>query len=771
MALDAGVRLGPYEVLGPVGSGGMGEVYRARDTRLERDVAIKVLPPHLATDPMAVERFRREAQAVAALSHPNIVGIFDVGSEGATSFVVTELLTGETLRARLAAGPLAAGQALEIARQVAAGLAAAHRKGIVHRDLKPENVFVTTDGNVKLLDFGLAKRSPLGDGTPDETGTGGSGPGSHVTALAATTPGTIVGTVGYMSPEQVRGQETDARTDVFSFGSVLVEIVTGRRAFAGSTTADTMAAIVRDQPPDVSGVPGMPGELSRLIRRCLEKRPADRFDSAVALASALDAVPRGSSSGTGVGQPDPGELSLAVLPFDDLSPDRDNEFFADGLAEEVITDLSRIQGLRVISRASTMQLKGRVRDVRSIGQELNVSYLIGGSVRKAGNRLRITAQLIDAGRDTHLWSAKFDGTLDDIFDIQEKVSRAIVDELKVTLTPEESRDMAARPIGDPRAYESYLRARGQVMRFTADGLDEALREVERATELVGENVLLLAVRGDIYWQRFNLGLAADVSQLDRIEAVAQQIQGLEPGSAHAERLMAFVDVHRDRPTDGLRRLQRAVAIDPNDSFSASLFVALSGLMGKPDLARPTAERLLDRDPLQAFNHIMVGLAAYLGGDLDAALRHLERGFRMDPSNPVAGVTLGKALAAGGRREEALAVLDRIEREQPDNRATWLCQVLKWGLTGQLEPLVGHLTAERRAWSRGDPEWSLLLAEAFALTGDRDRAFEWIEAAVARGLFNHPYLSSGSPFLAALRDDPRWPPLLARVRGEWERLDR
>ncbi|HEV2063115.1 MAG TPA: serine/threonine-protein kinase, partial [Thermoanaerobaculia bacterium] len=380
MTFPAGTRLGPYEILAPIGAGGMGEVFKARDTRLQRLVAVKVLAPRVADDPEALARFEREARTVAALSHPNILAIHDVGREGGIVYAVMELLEGETLRARLAAGPLSAGLARETATQIARALAAAHERGIVHRDLKPENVFLTNDGLVKVLDFGLARHVVEEDR--------GRGDTASPTVSGRTRPGTVLGTAGYMAPEQVRGQAADARADVFAFGAVLYEMLAGARAFPGETAMDAMVAIVRDEPKPLPG--GEP--LAGVALRCLEKEPDRRFSSGRDLAAALQVIPASGASSVSSRVSEPAQASIAVLPFRNVSGNPESEYFSDGITEDIINALMKIDALRVAARTSSFAFKGQSADVRQIGERLGVRHVLEGSVRQAGGRLRVTAQ-------------------------------------------------------------------------------------------------------------------------------------------------------------------------------------------------------------------------------------------------------------------------------------------------------------------------------------------------------------------------------------------
>ena len=452
----------------------MGEVWRARDSKLGREVAIKTLPEEFAQDEERLARFEREAKLLASLNHPNIATIHGLEEDNGTRFLVLELVEGDTLADRLNRGAIPIEESLELALQVAEAVEAAHEKGVIHRDLKPANIKVTPDGQVKVLDFGLAKAS-LGDGA-------GADPANAATiSIELTQPGTVLGTPAYMSPEQARGYSTDARTDIWSFGCVLYEMLTGRQTFAGPTTVDVVSALVTAA-PEWELLPNQtPPTLSSLLKRCLEKDVQQRLPRIEEGRVELEQVVSASRAPVGTLEegsqlfPNPGEKSIAVLPFTNMSSDLEQDYFSDGLTEEIIADLSQLGGLRVISRTSVMRLKDTTKDLKTIGRELNVRFLLEGSVRKAGNSLRVTAQLIDVATDAHLWAEKYSGTLDDVFAIQEQLSQTIVGELELTLSPEEERRIAERPIDDGKAYACYLQATQELYRVSDESLNRAVQ--------------------------------------------------------------------------------------------------------------------------------------------------------------------------------------------------------------------------------------------------------------------------------------------------------
>ena len=755
MALAPGTLLGPYEILAPIGAGGMGEIYRAADARLGRHVAIKVLPAAVASDDARLRRFQLEARATSALNHPNILVVHDVGTHQGAPYLVTELLEGVTLRDRLAGGALPSGMVVELAAQIASGLAAAHATGIVHRDLKPENVFVTRDGRAKILDFGLAKQAPaFALAGQTELPTGEFVPGTE--------EGAILGTVGYMSPEQARGEPADQRSDIFSFGCILYEMLGGRRAFAGDSAVETLNAILKDDPPRLAG-PGIsiPEDLANIVARCLSKRPEARFDSAAELAVALHRLsPLSTPDGTHSAL---AERSLVVLPFADLSPQRDNEYFSDGLTEEIIGDLARIGSLRVISRTTAMSLKQAPKSVPALARELGVRYVLEGSVRRAGNNLRISAQLVDSSSDTQLWSEKFSGTLDDVFDIQERVARAIAEALKVKLTASEDRRMARRPITSIQVYDCYLKARSAFNKYSAAGLREAERLLLEGLKVAGENALLLAGLGRVHVECVGACLEGEEG-LEEAEAFARRALALDAECGPALLTLGIAQHLRGNLAETVRLLKRALQSDPNDADTLWWLVWIGAWnTGQAREAMHAARRLVEVDPGSPLSHGAVGFVHFVEGHFEEALAASE-GQAVDLWWRW---TRALILVSAGRDAEALSVLEPVEPEEAFFVARDYALLLKFALKGERHRFPEVLRPEFLRMAELDACTAVFVAMGYSLLGDTDTALGWLEKAVPRGYFNYPFLCTHDRFTAPLRGHPRFERLLDVVKRQWE----
>ncbi|HEX6209710.1 MAG TPA: protein kinase [Methylomirabilota bacterium] len=656
MPLPSGSRLGPYEIIAPLGAGGMGEVYRARDPRLGRDVAIKVVPHAAGADgsrPLSkderMQRFEQEARAVAALSHPNVVAIFDIGA-GETPFLVTELLEGETLRAVVERGALPVPRAIDVALQLVAGLTAAHERGIVHRDLKPENVFITSDSRVKILDFGLARHVSEG-GRDEESMT-----------RPQTAHGTVLGTLGYMAPEQLRGLEADHRADLFATGAILFEILTGRRAFRRETPADTISAVLNDPPSALDFGDGVPPGLARIVRRCLEKAPADRFQSARDLAVAIESVSGISGVGSMPAAPD-GRLeptsSIAVLPFVNLSADAENQYFSDGLAEDLINALTRLSGLRVVSRTSSFRYRGHDADVREIGRDLGVGAILEGSVRRAGRRLRVTAQLSNTADGYHLWSERYDREISDVFEIQDEIVEAIVGALAPALVGE-ARTAVRRPTENLAAYELYLKGRHFWNQRSPAVMGTAIRCFEEAIALDQGYALAYTGLADCYSILRVYGWTpVEHSQPRALNAVTRAL-ALDPDLPEAHFSKALYTFHFEPHWRQAREsFEAALAASPRMAAAEAYFALFLATEYSVQEARERLDRALALDPHSPMVGFLAAAASCLIGDFAAGERHAARALELAPESLGARWPQTVALLANGKIDEAIAAGERV----------------------------------------------------------------------------------------------------------------
>ncbi len=772
------MRLGAFEILAPLGAGGMGEVYRAKDTRLGREVAVKVVSERLTDDPNALAQLEREARAVAALSHPNIVALHDFNRDNGIAFAVMELLEGEPLDRHLATEDLPWRRALEIGAAIADGLASAHAKGFVHRDLKPANIFITRDGLVKILDFGLAHRDPCRSKSqtiaapgPDET-----------------EPGAILGTVGYMSPEQVKGDPADHRTDIFSLGCVLYEVLTGRKPFRGDTSAETLAAILRDHPSELAAVGRtFPPRIDALVRRCLEKNPDYRFQSARDLAFAMREIlsdseglpssarttPRRMAVGRGPNLfvacllvviaavfwfdararsllvPGGGARirSLAVLPLTNLSGNREQEYFADAMTEELTTRLAKLGNWRVTSRTSVMGYRGTQKKMAEIARELGVDAVIEGSVIREGSRVKITAQLIDARTDRHIWADTYERELESVLSIQNDVAREIASEVDVKLTPEGNAALvAATRHVVPSAYDAYVRGRHAWDKRGESDLHEAIRFFQASIDADPTYAPAHAGIADSYAQ---LGYGSYISPEDafpRARAAARKALELDPTLAEAHASLGFALMYYDWNFSGAEaEYKRAIQLNPNypiaHQWYAYLLMAIERPLGEAEREIAAAKSL---DPLSVPINIDRAYILHYFGRNDEALRSVRLALEMNPKYAPGYFWLGRIYTSEGRYGDAETALQNIGPLRTWTPAMAVRGYLyaKSGRSREARTVLGEFDDLVR---QGRYASGYAIAVIYAGLGDRERVFSYLDAAYRER----------SHWLVWLKRDPRW----------------
>jgi serine/threonine-protein kinase len=761
--LASGMRLGPYQILAPLGRGGMGEVYRARDVRLDREVAVKVVPEQLAQDVDRLARFEREAKAVAALAHPNILALYDVGQEQGVPFAVTELLEGITLRSRLAAAAVPWREALEIGAAVADGLAAAHAKGIIHRDIKPENVFVTTDGRVKILDFGLA-RVQIPPSSELETAS---------YSPCHTDPGTVVGTVGYMSPEQLRGLLVDARSDLFSVGCVLYELVAGRRPFHGRTPAETAAAILHEEPPLLASLtPQLPPEVEGVIRHCLAKEPGQRVPSARDLAFALRALLSGSDSAaplppTALHRPKPHRRrreaisSLAALPLANTNVGPETEYLSDGITESIINLLSQIPGLRVMARSTAFRFKGRDGDAQEVGRALKVRAVLTGQLFQRDNRLIIKMELVDVKDGSQLWGEHYNRELSDILSIEKAIAQEIANTLRLRLTGEQKRRLSRPRTENAEAYRCYLQGRHHWNKRTAEGLKKSIKLFEQAIDIDPTYALAYTGVADAYLNLGGWGHVAFREAYPRAKAAAARALAIDESLAEAHVSLAMVQKEYDWDWTGAgRAYERALQLNPNYAVAHQWYGEYLAAVGRHSEAIAAFKRAIDLDPLSLIIHASLGRHGYyFARQYDQAIAQLQKTLDMDDNFWVGRLWLGWTYAYIGRLSEALAELHTARRL--DNNLEIVAALGYAYARGGQRIEAQQVLDELQQMSRQRYVSPMLGALIAVGMGENEQAFGWLEQCYADRAQMMSELKA-EPAFDPLRADPRFADLLRRV---------
>jgi len=704
-----------YRVTSKLGSGGMGVVYEAEDTKLGRHVALKFLPAELAQDADSLSRFQREARAASALNHPGICTVHAIDEHEGQHFIAMELLEGETLAERIRKGPFELGALLDLGTQIADALESAHSKGIVHRDLKPANIFVTPRGQAKILDFGLAKierARPAG-------GTEHSEAPTAVQPNELTTAGTTMGTVSYMSPEQARGQLTDARTDLFSLGTVLYQMATGVLPFQGETSAVVFEAILNREPPPITHlVPALPAELGRLLEKALEKDRALRYQSATELKTDLLRLRRKTDSG-GKRAAEPGEAksgaqkaaqkSIAVLYFENLSGQKEDEYLRDGVTEDIITELSKIKGLKVLSRQAVLPFRDKPVATAQVGQQLRAAGVLAGSIRRGGNRLRISAQLVDVESDALLWSERYDREMADVFEVQDEIARKIAEALRVTLSPQEQEALAAKPTENAQAYDLYLRGRSYARRQVRQDLEFALQLFENAVAQDPGFALAYAAMATVCAVYHDLH-GREASWLGRAREAAAKAIALQPDLPEARVAQAWIH-YATGENEATLSVVGSVIERKRDTEGAYYLLLLALFStGRYQEIAATAEAAIEASGADYNVYVPIQNALGALGKHDALQKMRQRAalafeahLSQAPEDARARILLAGAYAAVGRNDEATREADLAMVLRPNdanvhyNAACTFCTMSK---------KAEALAALGRAWKAGfrDPDW-------------------------------------------------------------------
>jgi non-specific serine/threonine protein kinase len=769
-----GQTISHYRVLEKLGGGGMGVVFKAEDSRLHRAVALKFLPEAMASDAVALDRFQREAQAASALNHPHICTIHDVGEDEGSPFIVMEYLQGQTLQELLGEKALGVDEMIRLTIQIADALAAAHAKGIVHRDIKPANIFVTERGDAKVLDFGLVK---LAIQWPNESGgSAGEALTVQLPAVSVTNPGTMMGTVSYMSPEQARGEELDGRSDLFSLGVVLYQMATGELPFSGNTAAVTLEAILNRSPvPPAALNPTLPVEAARIIGKLLEKDPGMRCQSAVELMTDLRRLLRDMDSGSFSTVPVQtlqaqdstaralGPPSIAVLPFTNRSRNEDDEYFSDGLTDELINVLSHVEGLRVVSRTSAFQFKGTAQDIRTIGEKLGVRHVLEGSVRRAGDRLRVTAQLVNVADGYHLWSEKFDRSIEDVFAIQDEIAAAIAAATRGRLMGDTAQPPVRRYTENLEAYNWFLKGRYLMHTSAGQRTREAVECLQRATEADPSYALAYSSMAMVLVNLYAYYGQRDEETRLAAAAAAQKAVELDETLAEGHGALGYFRMTIDWDWAGAdAAFHRAVELDPDSTAVLVPYGQFLTMVGRPHEAITMLRKARDSDPLSPMVNFNLIICLLCLRDFRGALTHSLQAIKLDPNSLLLRSVAAMSCFMSGRFQEAIE-FSEPEAASPEGSLWWTLIALagayvQTGAGAKAHELLQNL---RHRSALGQPVSPLCFAGVHMVLGEVNEAFAHLEKAYADRHRDLVWIKS-SGLWDPLRSDPRFRDLIARM---------
>ena len=823
MTISAGTKLGRYEIRSKIGAGGMGEVYLAQDTKLDRKVALKILPAEVAADGDRMSRFIQEAKAASALNHPNIITIHEIDQTDSVHFIATEYIDGETLRQRMRAAPMKLGEVLDVAAQIASALSAAHAAGIVHRDIKPDNIMMRPDGVVKVLDFGLAK---LTERPPDAIDTE-----APTRAAVKTGPGIVMGTTAYMSPEQARGITVDERTDIFSFGVVLYETVTGRLPFEGSTSSEVLASILSEKEPQPLAryARDVPAELERIVEKALCKDRLERYQtvkdllldlkhlkqeleferkrersvppkskSAPALGeqtqerTVMDSVARSTLNMSGTttaikvnhrniviivaalsiiasavgaylyfARARSGAInSVAVLPFANTSNDPNMEYLSDGISEALINSLTELQQLRVIARSTVFRYKGKEVDPQTIGRDLNVRALLMGRVRQTGDNLNIQVDLVDATTGAQLWGKEYESKSSDVLSVKQAIAREATDRLRLRLSGDEQRQLTKRDTTISESFQFYLRGRHYWNKRSAESIKKAIEQFQQAIDLDPNYALGYVGLADSYLQLEQYAGAPASEIMPRARAAVDRALQLDDSLSEAHATSASINQKLWRWTEAEEELKRAINLNPNYPTAHHWYAYYFYIQRQFDDAMREINRAYELDPLSAVISENVANVYLLKNDLNSAIKQVQRTIELDPDFADAHYILGFAYLKQGRNDEATAEFQKAV-DLSHRASTYLGNLgYCYAVTGRRAEALSILKELEEKYSKGESSGQFL-AGVYAGLGDKDQAFAWLEKDFQQRSGQLPTIAWRLHF-DGLRSDPRFVDLLRRM---------
>ena len=695
-----------YDIIEELGRGGMGRVYRVDDTKVKEEIALKLIKPEVAADKKTIERFRNELKSARKIRHKNVSGMYDLGEYEGIHFITMEYVTGEDLKSlirRVRKIPI--DTAISIAKQVCEGLIEAHKIGIVHRDLKPSNIMIDKSGNARIMDFGIAR---------------------SVKSEALTGADVMIGTPDYMSPEQVEGKEIDQRSDIYSLGVVLFEMLTGEKPFKGDTSLSVAMKHKSEAPQNPKWLNDqIPDRLSRLALMCLEKEKEKRYQSAEELLSALNNI---NESKLHITDREERKKSIAVLPFEDMSSEKDQEYFCDGMAEEIINALSHIEKLRVIARTSAFSFKGRHEDVREIGRKLDVDTLLEGSVRKAGNRLRIMAQLINVADGSHLWSERYDRNMEDIFDIQDEISLAIVDKLKVKLFRREKDSMAKRYTDDIEAYNLYLKGIHSLRRITAKGFEEAIECFQLALQKDPNYALAYDGLASIEIISAYFANVPPHDGYPRAREYAQKALEIDKALGEAHATLGFIHAFYDwNWREAEKEFKQALELSPNNAENHMVYSNFLTISQRHEVAIVEANRAQELDPLSSYINAERGSAFLFAGQFDRTIEELRKALKIDPDYHYLHFYLGSCYAGKSMFEEAIEEFEKaVELSGKVHICVLSLAIAYYEIGKRVE--AEKLFESLKERSKDEYVPSICFFFIHLVQGEKDKALEWLERA-------------------------------------------